>query len=83
MCVLFVSNKKKDVSRQGRETLHGYFCCQHCTQHVCIGYILAVPTVFAIPSGHENRNFYYTLDILTGKISQRVSAEFDFFIENK
>lgn len=49
------------------------------TACVCIGYILVVHRVYVIPSGNENRNFYYALDILTGKISQRVSAEFDFY----
>lgn len=79
---MFVCVKQEEGRKlTGKRDSAWIFCCQHYTQHVCIGYILAVPTAFGIPSGHENRNFYYTLDILTGKISQRVSAEFDFLLK--
>lgn len=52
--------------------------CQHYRQRVC-AYILAVHTVFGIPSGNENRNFLLCAWYLDRKISQRVSAEFDFY----
>lgn len=42
-------------------------------------HILAVHTLFVIPSGNENRNFYYSLDISTGKLVKRMSAKFDFY----
>lgn len=41
--------------------------------------ILAVHTVFVSPSGTGNRNFYYTLDISTGKLVKEMSAEFNSY----
>lgn len=70
--------RRKSVDGEARP--RGWLvCCQHYVQLVCLGCALTFPAVFATPSGLRNRNFYYTLDISTGKISRRASAEFDFY----
>lgn len=66
--------------RRGEEILHSSFA-DSIRGGGCVR-ILVVHAVFVIPSGNENRNFYCSLDIATGKLVRERQLSL-IFIENK